>query len=352
MKVKKVGIITIVGKYSFNYGNRLQNFAVQWIVNEMGMIAETIQDCRNDKDFSSISTYWKILIKKVLHYRTRSRQLKILNFWIWSRKYQRFSPIIFRNNYDLEKLNKRYDYFLVGSDQPWNPFYKFDGFYYADFAPIHKKIALSPSFGTSIIPPEQHRNYQHLLNRFAFLSVREKAGAGIIKNLIDKEVPVLLDPTMIVPMSEWDKMAKKPREEKYIFVYVLGKLTAEYVTVIDTISQAKKMNVINFSDENYSSLDPSDFIGYIKYSNYVITDSFHGSVFSLLYKKPITSLFSKLDNQNELDSSRLDTLFEMFSINYNSKIDINHIEYSNNFDSILKGEQTKFWRYLKNAVDE
>lgn len=105
----------------------------------------------------------------------------------------------------------KYDYFITGSDQVWNPHYNFIGT--SDllaFAKPEQRISYSASFGVDEIPDEKKKEYTENLSQFMALSVREKRGAEIIKELTGKDAQVVLDPTMLLTSDQWSKVEKSP----------------------------------------------------------------------------------------------------------------------------------------------
>ncbi len=352
---KKIGIVTITG--SSNYGNKLQNFAVQKILQEMGYDAETIIDLRFKKNPMSWLTY----IKPIMHYVTRikyvpSAHKKVLSFCWWSRHYIKWSPILIRKTEDEKKLNSRYDGFLVGSDQIWGPYCPWDSSELAffTFAERHKRIAFAPSFGTDTFPPERIGEYRERLNGFNKLSVRESNGAEIIKSLTGKEAEVLVDPTMVLNRKYWDEIAEPVNlQAKYILVYTLGELTGEYSQYINSMAKENGYKIIDLMKDNcFSTGHPGTFVGLIKNANYIVTDSFHGSVFAMIYHKPLVMLRRK-GNENAM-FTRLENLMSLFQLEPDVKKSSDKIYFLKtdwkSVDTIMEREKQKSLNYLKSAL--
>jgi len=205
--MKKVGVITLNGY--FNYGNRLQNYALQEVLKSLGFQVETILvdttshsentssipmrkgrffKNRKKKDmalsevlYKIITILWNQIHKKEI---VKSRMQRIKRLKAFSNKYIRETKFSISSQNIPEDLASRYDYFVTGSDQVWNPDYiRNSSIYFLTFAPGKKRIAYSPSFGISHIPPEYLEDYKLWLSEMASLSVREEAGADIIRNL-------------------------------------------------------------------------------------------------------------------------------------------------------------------------
>lgn len=349
MKKKKIGIVTICGPLS-NFGNQLQNYAVQRILMKLGYEAETIQDVRFCKNPLSIFTYWKAIIHYITKYKYNVRSHgKPLNFFFWHRKYIKNAPILIRDIVDEKKLVDYFDGYVVGSDQIWGPLCPWDSseLAFLEFAPKNQRVAFAPSFGSGDIPNDRKEEYRKWLSAFKALSVREYRGAEMIKELTGRDAKVLVDPTMLLSTDEWNEIASMGPKQKYILLYTLGELTDEYKEYINKISNETNGVVIDIMNHpNFSGSNPSDFIGLIRDSQMVITDSFHGSVFSLLYHKRLVLL----ERKGTYDMmSRLKTLWDKFGISlkvYNGISLVSEIDWST-FEEKLSKEREYAINYLQ-----
>src|SRR5699024_5866974 len=156
----------------------------------------------------------------------RNRETRFKEF---SKKYINETPFSITEFYLPENYLEKYEYFITGSDQVWNPYFtNASPLYFLTFAPKNKRIAYSPSFGISEIPKENVANYSQWLKEMKAISVREKAGADIIKNLTNRDSPVLADPTLLLTKEEWLKIAKpavdKPQKD-ILLTYFLGEIS-------------------------------------------------------------------------------------------------------------------------------
>ena len=216
--MKKIGIITIYDEN--NYGNRLQNYAVQEILKSMNFQVETLKNI----NLVNGENYLK-RVENVMPAR-RERFLKFNE-----ENMHNTNEVIFHSEID-EEFHKRYDYFVIGSDQIWNYNFKdrFSDAVFASFAPIEKRISLSASFGISNVPKENYNLYVGLKDMKA-ISVRESAGAEIVKNITGRDdAVVLIDPTMMLSVEKWSSIMKKPEQlkaKKYILKYFLGNFSKE-----------------------------------------------------------------------------------------------------------------------------
>lgn len=349
--MKKIGIVTICGPLG-NFGNQLQNYALQIVLKKLGYQAETIQDIRFCKNPLSIFTYYKVIIHFIARYKyVPKNHKKTLNFFLWHKKYIKNAPILIRKTEDEKKLLHYFDGFVVGSDQIWGPLCPWDSseLAFLAFAPEDKRVAFAPSFGSSDIPKSRRQEYAEYLTKFKALSVREHRGAEIIKELTGRDATVLVDPTMLLSIAEWNKIAKDGPNFNYILVYILGDMSQEYKDYIDQISADNNWKIIDImNDLNYSGSNPSDFVGLIRDSQMVITDSFHGTVFSLLYHKQLT-IFNRIGTYDM--SSRLSTLLRTFNIKgmQNDSVMRLDVDWAQ-FEELLSKEQKLALNFLQNNL--
>lgn len=311
-----VGIITT--HHYPNYGNKLQNYALQTTLIRLGYNVETISDARFYPDMRSLWANRKALLHYIIRFRTKPVHIKITKFIFWSKRYIKYAPITVHNDDDIEKIKNRYDFFVVGSDQIWNPEWPnfSNSFGFASFARKDQKIAYAPSLGIDKMIPGRAEEYKSYLAEWKALSCREYEGAEIIRNLTNIPVEVVVDPTILLSAEDWDKIAKKPKQKKpYALFYVIGEISDYYRTYALEIANKKGLTLMDTggAPEREKGLSPGEFVGLIKNSKLVITDSFHGSVFSLIYHIPLVVLKRTVQGKkNQL--SRIRTLFSHANI--------------------------------------
>lgn len=199
----------------------------------------------------------------------------------------------------VEKLLKnipKMDVYVVGSDQVFHPSSAYLRAFYFDFEKGNaRKIAYAPSFGMSDFTDQLKNKIAPFLKDFDALSCREKDGASFIQDLTGKKVPTVLDPVFLLNQEQWSKMAIEPSiSVKYIFVYDLNgnenliaiakriKEKTGYKIICQTQAASKFYHI----DHQIYDTGPREFVGLIKNSEYVVTDSFHGTAFSVLFNKP------------------------------------------------------------------
>lgn len=359
----KLGIVTIMD-YT-NYGNRLQNYAVSHVLRKKFGCDAVSLDAKAQKPFEDGNyVLWlknyiagKLCIFPMFAERRFGVNMtRNNNFITWSRKY-----IPTRNFYECsalpESLNREYDMFFVGSDQIWN--YRFPGTKYEDFflkfAEDHKKAAIAGSFGVETIPDEWKQIYVDGLSSFAHLSVREEAGQRIIKEMLERDVPVLIDPTMALTREEWKGVSRKPRVDTsrpYVLKYYLGEDDGS----IDAWAAENGYAIYPLLDPNRPELysaGPGEFISLIEKASLVCSDSFHCCVFSILFQRPF-AVYARRGTGNYM-TSRLDTLLGIFGLEnrWVHKLspdqyldcDFSHTIY------ILERERERFFDYIQTVLD-
>lgn len=361
----KIGIITITE--GENLGNRLQNYAVQeYIKKEKNAVVETIHNYRNEKilkyKINKIKRNIKIYIKIIIGYKRKENYnliKRIKNFNKFNKKNVQFSKYSISNSEINTKINKYYDYFICGSDQIWNSNFSENSYVnFLQFADKEKRIAFAPSFGTDEVNKKMVDNYTRWLKEIPHLSVREDRGKEIIKELTGREdTQVLVDPTMLLTADDWTKMAKKPEQlqtDKFILNYFLGELSEERKNEINRIAKENGCEVINIMDKNspYYSSGPSEFLYLEKNAFLICTDSFHSSVFAILFGRPFI-VFDREDSWAKMNS-RLETLLKKFKLEdrwYKDKItkELLEADYNNAYE-ILEEERGKAKKFIDMAL--
>lgn len=255
--MKKVAILTINDDY--NYGNRLQNYALQEFLKMNNIIPETINNqenlynrnyIRRLKRFAGI-VYKKFISKNNLHKR-------YINFLKFNRRIK-YSNYLIDTKHIPKNINKKYDYFITGSDQVWNPnFDRLSNVDLLEFAENNKKISFSASFAVSELPKEYEEKAKKELKTFKAISVRENTAKEIVQKLTNRnDIEVLLDPTMLLDIEKWDMVIKKPKQletDKYILNYFLGDLSEKRKKEIERIAKENNCEVINILDKKRSIL--------------------------------------------------------------------------------------------------
>lgn len=294
----KVGIITIHSVY--NYGAMLQAFSLSNYLNDKGFLVEVIDYrpyylCRNYEFYlkdlfldprNALGVLKQSILKRpqfLLFHKFLKEEIPLSK-----KRYNSFSAL---SDHDYGTL-------ITGSDQIWNPFITgWDESYLLAFDKVKtKKIAYSSSFGAADIPQEWSVKVKAALNSYSKLGVREQSGCQIVNELLpEKEVNLVLDPVFLLSSEYWKEFAcdSLTPKQKYLLVYSLEvndkiikyakNIAQEHDLIIVTIHPFKSK--YNFSDISINKAGPKEFISLIDNAEFVVTNSFHGTAFSILLDK-------------------------------------------------------------------
>lgn len=344
-------LIMLVGIYSIvsvNLGNRLQNYAIQETLKSIGIQSKTISRKKfNIKN--NIRDFLRSFIKKDRH----------ANYYLFNKNINWDKDYI-SDDYISENIDEKYDYILIGSDQVWNPTFPFSSeIDYLPFVPKEKKISISASFGIDEVPEKYQEMVTKGLHTISKISVREKSGVDIVEKLTGREAIQLIDPTLMLNSTDWNKIARKPYNvdlnQKYILTYFLGEVSQQRRDYINKIALEKGLKVYNLLDKNQKELfecGPAEFVYLIAHSELVLTDSFHASVFSFIYDKPFL-VFDRETSETKMNS-RIISLLSLFSLERKYVAndidnDIFECDYSIG-KKILKTEKSKMIEFLKSSL--
>ncbi len=222
-----------------------------------------------------------------------------------------------------ESCNDKYDQVLTCSDQLWSPAALGSGFFNLMFAPDDmNKVSWASSFGVSKIPWYQKKRTARYLSRIEHISMRENRGAEIVKELTDRDVPVLLDPVFVFDKDEWNEMITvEPAEfEPYIFCYFLGD-NPQHREIAKTLSEQTGLKIVTlrhldryvdfdeqFGDYAPYDVDPKRFLNILRNAQYICTDSFHGTAFSVICEKKFLVFDRYSNNSSNSKNSRIESL--------------------------------------------
>lgn len=343
----KIGIFTFMQS---NYGAVLQAAALRLFLKE---------ELNADVEVVNFTTDSHLSDNKVIKKRSPIF-LKNLYYFLFSLlRYRQLSTRkkkteLFKASY--LNLSKRYktveellsnppteDIYITGSDQVFNPGKEYLPVYYLGFCKKEgRKVAYSPSFGISTFSEDFKNVITPYIKDFDFLSCREQSGSDFITQIIGKEVPTLLDPVTLLSKEKWSSIANPPHiKSEYIFVYNLngGYDLIKYANLLKDRTGLKIVclasNITHFYnvDTQMYNAGPAEFLGYIRDAQYVITDSFHGTMFSLIFNKKFSTLISTLST-----SSRITNILGKLGLQDHISLDATKI----NFDSIDKNYSVDF----------
>ncbi len=314
-----------------NYGGVLQNYALQQVLLDLGHNPTTI-----DQDFPLHIPFIKLLIELPKRIYTKyflHKRKDIFN----ERTYRKFKEKQLTTKFIRENINvqvvqsfsksciDKFDAVIVGSDQVWRPIYNqgqlenmFLRFISKD-NPI-KRIAYAASFGTAEweFTPEQTEECSELLSRFNAVSTRETYGIYLCRKYLNRDdVVCALDPTLLLNKEDYLSLCKDIPEskEKILYAYILD-LTDDIKLQLENIAESKGVNLKIVRADDNCSLTVEEWLAMFRDAECVITDSFHGTVFSIIFHKEFYSI-----SNTERGSSRFTSLLSQLKLNnrlYNS----------------------------------
>lgn len=387
--MEKIGIVTAHREY--NYGSKLQAYAMATIVEQMNFQPEIIEFHSLRLNLFSLKFLIRTLFCKISRRYKNQKDMDYIrrdfpnfnNYWkkIFERRksieeFDKFLPIrqITCPYWMLGLLTKSYKAVICGSDQIWRPVQNpLLRIFLLDFlfASV-RRIAYAPSLGVDSIPDDLISTYINSLSKFHSLSCREIETAKILSGLVGRKVYGVLDPTLLIGRKEWDKIIDENFSmgyKKYILCYMLG-TNVEHRNLCSNISKALNMPILNFShfkvinegDIMLHSIDlydvtPCQFIGLIKNASLIITDSFHCTIFSIMYQKEFLTLLRYKDTIEMSTNSRLRSILNKLHLEsrivesnmisqelFNSKVDYSYC------NTELNAERKNDWNYISNSL--
>lgn len=376
--MKKIGIVTIYDNN--NYGNRLQNYALQQYLVSLGYCVQTIKNIPYI-DFKYGNFKFKLLYLKrsllnlpFIRNRTRQKEINgweshLLQYNNNPERYQAFSsfdkyilyyPCLI-GYYNMKELNRQFDCFITGSDQVWNPLIgRGTGLDFLTFADKEKRVAYAASISLDKIPTQYHARFSRYLKEMKYISVREQQAVEIIQNEFRVPAVRVIDPTMLITRNEWEALAIKSvvhLPKRYVLCMFLGDKSE--VDNIITYAANSNCKIIWLNDKNcYDtySFGPIDFLYAIMHAQMVFTDSFHGCVFSIIFH---TSFFAiNRIGKGKNMYSRIQSLLTLFGLEnrqYMKSISSEYKEIDDSkwrlVDQVMESERKKGATFLNQAIN-
>lgn len=308
----KVLLVTLWG--NINIGNRLQHYALQNALEKLDCKVDNAVYIREREH--KILTFIKDCIKTTLSIIgvEKFNEYNFKSFRANKNRKSRFDEFIVKTvknqvkiDFDdiesgaLKSLVEKYSFAVTGSDQVWHHWFSKEKnelpYFYLSFFDKCKRISYAASFGFSIFPEIDKDVHKKGLEEMEHLSVRELEMVSMIETLTGRKAEVVVDPTMLLTKKEWSEVETKPRDfniGKYVVAYFVGNKPDEYRSAIKSYVEElqhginEDIKIVNLYDINYPeyyAISPDEFLYLIDKSEFVFTDSFHGTVFSLLYEK-------------------------------------------------------------------
>lgn len=356
--MKKIGIITF--HRALNYGAVLQAFALQEYLSKYNTVkildyrCVSIEDAYNPKSLSIKQRVVKFLASVIFfkfHFDIKVRDRKYKDF---SDRFLYLTDSL--TGEELPKLNQSFDYFVAGSDQIWNPEYtNFDKNYFLAFTDNDKKISYAASFGKADFDSDILDFFKENLLGFRFLSLREKTGKQLVQEITNRyDLHVVCDPVFLLSKRNWVESLSlseksQSKKEEFIFIYCvqepelslnfarsLAKKENLKIIYVNQVASRKRLRGI----KTINNIGPIDFLNMLLNAKYVVTTSFHGLAFSLIFNKPV---FFELSNRKNNKNTRIENLAEDMGINGRQ---IKDSEYLKENESFIN------WEVVNNKIEE
>lgn len=360
---KKVGIVTF--HRALSYGAVLQAYALQQFLFELGIDNEIVDYKCEDMINRYQKTFRKTgggFVKDILwSLKTAGgvKKSRKTTAEFVSKHLKLSKPCTSKN---IKNLSDDFYAFITGSDQVWSPTcVNFDPAYFLTFAKPEQKYSYAASIAVNELPSDIKDEFKKRVSDFSGFSVREDSGAKIIKQLVNKDANINIDPTLLLQSESWDKLsAESVIDEPYIFLFNVLK-PSKLIDYALKLSKEKNMKIIYLNnrksviDDRITYLDPvtaDKFVSLIKNASYVCTNSFHGNAFSVIYKKKFVVEVENANSKKNIRSLELmeklglsnRILSKDFTPDIDAPIDGEYIE------NVLKVEREKSKEYLQSIV--
>lgn len=297
----QIGILTFTD--GTNYGQRLQNYALQELLKSYGNDVFTVKQ----KHHYSMKHRIKVAVNSVAYMPQTIQQNKRKNaFEQFNKQYINFYNHILPENSD-EYVAEELDLFVAGSDQIWNPNSPFvNSNMFMQFAPRQKRATYAASFSVDKIPDNKKEKFIKWISEIDYVSVRELQAVRIVEELTGKKPVLCLDPTLLLDDEKWKYMARKAKSTielpgSYMISLFLGN---SYKDEEEAIAKQTGLPLVRF--KNYETAAPDEFLKIIKEASLVITDSYHVTIFSMLFHRPFI-IFQRKSKGASMNS-RFETL--------------------------------------------
>lgn len=302
--MSKIGILTF--HHADNYGSVLQAYALQTYLKKVLALDTEFLDYIPEKQeefyrlFVPVRSVQNLVGNLLKLSIARKYQARKESFECFRKSFLTISKNQCRSDQDFKNATQEYSYIITGSDQIWNPqCADFSWNYFLEGVTGVVKLSYAASLGGAEMKQETRNRIAMCLNSYRAVSVREQSGADLLRGVLGEtnKVDVCVDPTLLLGMADFDKIASKrliPGE--YIFLYsvyhddnllkTVGELRKKWnLPIVTLISRNNSYRVLFHGIKLADAEGPQDFLSYIKYAKFVLTNSFHGTVFSILYQK-------------------------------------------------------------------
>lgn len=367
--------IDIITRHSVpNYGSLLQSYATQNAIEKMGYESEIINYTRYEERYENLANtlikgkkwdknFVLRFIYKIIQTPNYSRMYK--NFFLYRKNFLKETQIEYGN---IEELNDNIpdaDVYCSGSDQIWGKIgtADFDEAYFLEFAKGKKCISYASSFGKTKLTDSLNINLDRLLGKYTNILVREDSAKELLNHRGFNNVEQVLDPTLLLEKKEWDELANKSTRNvkgDYILIYQLHD-NKDFDKYAEKFARKKGMKLLRISPSLYHFTrsgkliylpNQFDFLKYFKNAKYILTDSFHATVFSIIFNKKFIDILPL-----NKTGTRIESILRLFEIKNrilpsyeNMSLIDEPIDYDN-VNILLEKERNRSIDLFKNAIE-
>lgn len=310
----KRNVLLVTLYENFNYGNVLQRYALTRTLESFGFEVTHLcgdQPSKLEKVMANIKLPIKYILallgsekfRRQFQQRKREKRFKAFQDKFTAEKI----CLSFREALSADKSQwSEYYCAVTGSDQVWHNWHRTPEelrYYYLEFVPPEKRVCYAPSFGFSRFPEQDIELHRRGLQGFSRLSCREEEMRPLIRALTGQEAELVLDPTLLLSPEQWREVAQKPKypvPERYVVCYFLGQITPEYQQAIHDMAGGLPVINIHDIDTDYYITHPGEFVYMIDRADFVVTDSFHGTAFSVNLGKNFMAFRRKQKNMEDM----------------------------------------------------
>ena len=304
--ITTLNIATLTFQRAINYGAVLQAYALQQAIGSLGVNTELLDyRCEAEENrYYRIPRNPKEFIGRIIRWPTRHKKME--HFAQFRKEHLSMSEPLDKNT--IAKHSKNYSKIIVGSDQVWNlKLTDGDTVYFLDFVDDpSKKVSYAASIGSEKWPSEDEDLVRNLLSDYSFISVREKTTSEYLTELLGRKTYSVCDPVLLLSAEKWRFLSVAPDVSRpYVLVYTLGPITSDCMKWARTLADEKNLDLIAIHGNrtsypniiNVRDAGPCEFLGYLANASYIVTNSFHGTCFSIIFNKQFAWFQSSTEDQ-------------------------------------------------------
>lgn len=320
---KNIDVGLLTWHYATNIGSNLQAYAMQFLVENANKNCAFLNYRAKAPADSGIRKLTKTICGNFdSHFgNVLPERFRVQAYHFQNKKLKMTKPL--STFQDLRTYSEMLQCIICGSDQIWAP-NVYDPVYQLTFCQEGtRKCAYAASVGLPEIPKSLVPEYRTNLRDFYYITVREKQGAELLSNILEREIPWVLDPTLLVPQEEWKNLARNVKTNgQYLFCYFLGN-NRVHREMAQQYAKQNGLEIIccsdHLMDKSYfrlviSHMGPQEFLGFIRDCTAVFTDSFHGILFSIIFEKSFLAVHRFTDDDRICQNSRVDNILGFLNL--------------------------------------